>query len=214
MEKKKFIIAIDGTAASGKGTIGLKLAKNLKFEYLDTGLLYRLVAFLSLEKGKGVIKEKIASEMSSNIKINNFNLKDLLNDEVAQAASKVAAIKSVRENLFQFQKKFPEKQFGSIIDGRDIGTVVFPNADVKFFITANENVRALRRYEQLKSFDRKVSLEKIKNDLIERDSRDYLRKVSPLKCHKNAYLIDTTNLNVKTSVDIAMEIIENKLQYF
>jgi len=214
LKKKRFIVAIDGIAASGKGTIGLQLSKILKFHYLDTGLLYRSVAFLSLEKGNGIINEKIASSVSKNFVSRGSFDKKLFSNEIADAASIIASFKSVRENLYHFQRNFPDNQFGSIIDGRDIGTTVFPEAEVKLFITATTNVRAQRRFSQLKKGKSNLSLRKLKSELIKRDIRDYSREVSPLKCDKNAFLIDTTSLNIDESVKLAKKIIENKLQNF
>ena len=214
MNKNRFIVAIDGTAASGKGTIGFQLSEIFKFHYLDTGLLYRTVAFLTLEKGKGIINEKIATLVSKNFATKGFYEKKLFTNEVADAASIIASFKSVRENLYQFQKKFPDNQFGSIIDGRDIGTFVFPEAEVKLFITADTKVRAQRRLSQLKKGKSYLSLRKLKSELIKRDNRDYSREISPLKCDKNAFLIDTTSLSIDESVKLAKKIIENKLQNF
>ena len=214
MKRKKFVIAIDGTAASGKGTISKELAKILKFEYLDTGILYRLVAYLSLKEGNGIINERIASQISLKLNLKKKVKMNLHTNEISQAASKVALIKSVRDNLLKLQRNFPEKQFGSIIDGRDIGTIIFPNADIKFFVTAKESIRASRRYDQLKLHDKSINFKKVCFELKKRDVRDYSREIAPLKCHQNAYLIDTSNLDVKDSVNIAMKIIENKLQNF
>ena len=212
MNKKRFIIAIDGIAASGKGTIGIQLSKILKFHYLDTGLLYRSVAFLTLQEGNGIISEKIASLVSKNFVNKGSFDKRLFGNEIAEAASIIASFKSVRENLYQYQKKFPDNHFGSIIDGRDIGTIVFPDAEVKLFITANTNVRVQRRLIQLKKGKNSLSFRKLKSDLINRDNRDYTREISPLRCDKDAFLIDTSFLTIDESVKLAKKIIENKLQ--
>ena len=141
-----FTVAIDGPAASGKGTISWAIAQHFGFAYLDTGLLYRAVGKKVLDRGDGL---EIAVQIARELKAEDLNSDNLRTAEVAGSASKVASIPEVRSALVDFQKTFAKQQGGAILDGRDIGTVICPGADVKLFVTANEKVRALRRYKEL-----------------------------------------------------------------
>ena len=181
----KPVIAIDGTAGSGKGTLAKKLADFIKFDHLDTGILYRICALEMLDKKVDLESVDIISKNPT-----------------------------VRKFLLKFQRDFgnsPPNGFGSVIDGRDIGSVVFPNAEIKFYIDADPKIRAKRRLEELnlKSSD----YPKIFDNIIERDKQDKLRKNSPLLRTKSAFLIDSTNLNIEGVLKYAINILKKKTEF-
>jgi cytidylate kinase len=196
------IIAIDGPSASGKGTLTRMLAQKLNYDYLDTGALYRTLAYF-------VIKENIAISQIDNV-LNliptiNFELSgnlSLSEEKIGQMASKLAVEYSVREALNDIQRKFPTGKVGVVIDGRDIGTVIFPQADCKFFITASLEVRALRRFKQLQSAGKDIIFDQVLRDLRERDERDKNRKVAPTMPAYDALVVDTTNLDADAVLNL------------
>ncbi len=205
------VIAIDGPAASGKGTLSRALATRLNFAYLDTGKLYRAVAFHCLETG---VDE--AAEVAKNLDIDGLDslIKsgNLDGENIAALASQVAAISDVRQALLEFQRQFarmppPGKQ-GAILDGRDIGTVICPDADVKIFVTATAESRALRRYrEGLDKGDQK-EYEQVLQEVKDRDYRDQSRADAPLRPASDAVLLDTSALDIASMVAKAHEIIK------
>lgn len=206
------IIAIDGPAASGKGTLARNLAKKLNFAYLDTGALYRTVAKISLE-------ENIAP-LDAARKLQKIVTPELLadpairTDEVGQAAAAVADDKDVRKALYDLQRNFaknPPKPFqGSILDGRDIGTVICPDADAKLFIIADPATRAERRTKELLSRGLSTTYEAVLADMRERDARDESRKAAPLRPAEDAIVLDTTHLSESEVLEKALEIIREK----
>ena len=214
-------IAIDGPAASGKGTLGKKLSDKYSFPYLDTGMLYRKVAY---ELIKNNIKnsenlEILCCNFAKNLNLKEFKNKNLRTEDVAKLASKIATFPNLRKILNSKQKEFcnfNKKQFGGcILDGRDIGTTILPNADFKFFITASIEVRAKRRLLQknisfLHENDEKCMLQTLINDMTERDRLDSNRKTSPLVPAKDAHIIDTSLINAKQLLLIVTNIIEGK----
>ena len=215
--KNSLIIAIDGTAASGKGTLAKRISKEFEFAHLDTGKLYRLVAYI-------IIKDNINSNDINEVKnrFTNFNfqdislkLSDLKNDEVGKMASFIAGYKELRDILLQYQKEFAFKKHhnkkGVILDGRDIGTVVLPDANLKFFIDANVETRAERRWKELISLGQSTIKRNVLKDLRSRDERDSQRKHSPLIPASDAILLDTTNLSVDEVFSSAKKYIENYL---
>jgi CMP/dCMP kinase len=193
------VIAIDGPAAAGKGTLARRLARHLGYAYLDTGLLYRAVGMRMLDAGTEPWDSSAATKVVEGLAAEELNHPDLRSDEAAAAASHVAAIPSVRRALLAFQRRFaespPNGEAGAVLDGRDIGTVVCPSADLKLFVTASPEVRAVRRLKEL----RERGLEAIDNGVLremqERDSRDSTRIVSPLVPASDAIVIDTTGLD-------------------
>lgn len=217
--RKKTVIAVDGPAASGKGTLARKLAERLGYAYLDTGALYRAVGLATLEMGGN--PAKAADVLPAVAMVQRYMTAELQNNpalrapEVSDAASKVAAIPDVRAALLDFQRDFaqnpPDNMGGAVLDGRDIGTVVCPDADVKFFITASIDERARRRYEELKTTraDRGVTLtvDQVKADLARRDERDSTRDVAPTATADDAFTIDTTTLDAQATLDSAISII-------
>lgn len=201
------IIAIDGPAASGKGSIARLLAKILNFDYLDTGILYRTVAARMLEAkiGLGDIEEikKLISKTDFN---DNLKL-DLHGTLVSKFTPPVAAIPEVRNALLDVQRNFPYGKLGVVIEGRDIGTVIFPKADVKVFITADLEVRAERRFKQLQNAGENIIHDQVLCDLRERDLKDSSRELAPLKLGAPYNVIDTTHITLGESVEKILELI-------
>ena len=195
-------MAIDGPAAAGKGTIGLKLAKIFDFSYLDTGLLYRAVASKTLETG--IFPEIVAQNLNEKDLLKS-NLRDL---NVAKEASRIAAVPEVRLALMDFQKDFSKKTEGVVLDGRDIGTVICPKADVKFFISADPNVRAERRFNELHARGIKTSLKIVYEEILVRDRMDSNRELSPMCKADDAFLIDTSNLSIIEAINIAKKLVD------
>ena len=199
------IIAIDGTAASGKGTISRKIAQNYCVPHLDTGLLYRLVGYHVLQ---GIDPIDAANQL--NVKqAEVFDLKTL---QVSNAASEVAKNPTVRAKLLEFQRRFASKPGGALLDGRDIGTVICPNADLKFYITASSEVRAQRRHSELLGLGHKISYESVLREIQERDERDTNREQSPLLPAEDANKIDTSDMNIGEVYDLVCLIIDAKLE--
>tara|TARA_B100000780_G_scaffold72951_1_gene48897 strand:+ start:1050 stop:1685 length:636 start_codon:yes stop_codon:yes gene_type:complete len=201
----KFIVAIDGPAAAGKGTISKAIAANFKFAHLDTGLLYRGVGKKALAYSRTSFYPEISRQLALELTPEDLLSDDLRTDEVAQAASKVAIIPEVRDVLFDFQRNFANQKGGTVLDGRDIGTTICPNADVKLFITASVEVRALRRFKELTKKGHKVSLQDVLNDALGRDTRDRERTVSPLIPAEDAIIIDTSHLSIEVAISTAIE---------
>ena len=205
--QKPFVVAIDGPAASGKGTIARNLASHFGWPYLDTGLVYRAVA-------RNLVKKQLdqnplnAVREAKDLSIEDLQLDGLRTPEISQIASVVASIPEVRETLIEFQRNFARKGEGAILDGRDIGTVICPDADIKFFITASQKVRANRRYQELMGQGEKVTYQEVFDTLVERDLRDSTRKNAPLIQSEEAILIDTSDLNAKQSTELVIAKVE------
>ena len=214
-------IAIDGTAASGKGTLGKKLSNKYNFPYLDTGILYRKVAFHIIKEQLNYTSdlEKQCCDFARNLILEEFKNENLRTEIVAELASKIATFPVLRKILNNKQKDFNKinknKYGGCILDGRDIGTIILPNANFKFFITASLEVRAKRRLlEKNISFlhenDEKCMLQNLINNMRERDKLDSMRKISPLVPAKDAYIIDTSLINAQELFLKVTNIIEGK----
>lgn len=213
------IIAIDGPAAAGKGTLAQNLAKHFSYAFLDTGRLYRAVGYAVLQAGADPSDETAAAKQARAFdpkSINQILSNPALRDEATgNAASKVAAIPAVREALLQLQRDFAEHPFfedgtpakGAVLDGRDIGTVVCPSADVKFFVTASAEVRADRRFKELQEAGKTADYDKILADIKERDKRDSERATAPLKPAADAYVLDTSHLNAVQAFQAALDYI-------
>ncbi|PYG33226.1 (d)CMP kinase [Pelagimonas varians] len=196
-----FTIAIDGPAAAGKGTISKAVAAHFGFAHLDTGLLYRAVGRKVLEGAKAVTA-------AQTLEAEDLQSGDLRTPEVAQAASKVAAIPDVRAALVDFQRAFALRSGGAVLDGRDIGTVICPQADTKLFVTASAEVRARRRYDELAANDLADNYETVLADVKERDARDMGRADAPLKPAADAVLIDTSDLSIESAIAAAIAAID------
>lgn len=211
------IIAIDGPAGSGKSTLAKLIAKELEISYLDTGAMYRMVTLYFLQNNialnKGMSEVELIQKIELDIQNEKFILnnkdvsEDIRQDNVAQYVSEVAAIKDVREYLVSVQRKIGEQQ-NIIMDGRDIGTVVFPNADVKIYLVASAEKRAIRRVEQNKELNIESNYEEILKNIQKRDYLDSTRKESPLKKADDAIEIDTTNDDLLTSYNKILKIIK------
>lgn len=196
-----FTVAIDGPAAAGKGTVSRAVAAHYGFEHLDTGLLYRAVGAKTLLG----LEPAVAA---GRLKAEDLKVEDLRSPEVAQAASKVAAIPEVRSALFDFQRSFARRSGGAVLDGRDIGTVICPEAEAKLFVTASAEVRARRRYEELSSESTAPSFEQVLADVHERDARDRDRVAAPLKAAADAVTIDTTTMDIDAAVEAAIAAVD------
>ena len=205
MTKFGLIIAIDGTAASGKGTISKKIAQNYSVPHLDTGLLYRLVGYKVLQ---GVDPVSAASQL----RVDELEVLDLKTPRVSNAASEVAKNPSVRAHLLEFQRDFASKPGGAVLDGRDIGTVICPNADIKFFITASPDIRAQRRYKELLDLGHSISFENVFREIQERDERDLNRKQSPMVPAVDARKIDTSDMTINEVYESVSKFIDSKLE--
>ncbi len=210
------IIAIDGPAASGKGTLARRLAKHFNYAYLDTGALYRAVGLEVKRAGGNAENEQDALNAARKLATLNMNDPEIKSESTGGLASKVAAIPAVRDLLLDFQHRFAEKppggKIGALLDGRDIGTVVCPGADIKLFITASVETRAKRRF--LEQFGPKGSdgeYQSILNDMRQRDERDINRAASPLKAAENAHLLDTTNSDIEAVFEQALQLISDRL---
>jgi len=212
--KNFFKVAIDSPAASGAGTLAKALSTHYNLAYLDTGKAYRLVALYKLKNPKKFnlkfIKEKI-----KNLKIKHLNHKLLLSDEVGTEASIIAKNKSIRNLIHSFQINFaynpPKKYNGSVLDGRDITYKIVPDADFKFFVTANVKTRAMRRYKELKDLKKSVTYNEVLKSIKNRDKNDYNRKISPLKKTKDSMLINTTKLSKRACFLKIKKIIDRKI---
>jgi cytidylate kinase len=185
----QFTVAIDGPAAAGKGTVARAVAEAFGFAHLDTGLLYRAVGAKAMMRGRGVILPKLAAEIATGLTEDDLAREGLRTARVAQAASKVAALPEVRAALLDFQKAFAKREGGAVLDGRDIGTVICPEAEVKLYVTASDEVRAARRFAELKAKNPETTLEKVQIDLRQRDIRDASRDVAPMRASEDALLL-------------------------
>ncbi|TLP69315.1 (d)CMP kinase [Parasedimentitalea maritima] len=193
-----FTIAIDGPAAAGKGTISKAIAAQFGFAHLDTGLLYRAV-------GARVLAGVEPIEAAKNLQAEDLDRDDLRTAEVAQAASKVAVIAEVRAALVDFQRAFARRAGGAVLDGRDIGTVICPNAEVKLYVTASAEVRARRRFLELTGKGEVTSLETVLADVKMRDDRDMNRAEAPMKPAADALTIDTSELSIEQALQVALK---------
>ncbi len=188
------VIAIDGPAASGKGTISKAISEKLQFNYLDTGKLYRAIGARYLEGYPPVVA---AQSLDSK----DLDKYDLQKQEIAQAASEIALIPEVRAALLEFQRDFSQKMPGAVLDGRDIGTIVCPDAKIKIFLTASLEARAKRRYIELYKNDQKISFKRVLEQIKERDERDQTRSSSPMVAASDAKIFDTSELSINEAVD-------------
>ena len=202
------IIAIDGPAASGKGTLGKRLAAYFGLRHLDTGLLYRAVAKALLDAGHRLDDKTQAVTAARALNPAGFDERVLKGHAIGEAASIVSAIPAVRDTLLAFQRDFAAASPGAVLDGRDIGTVICPDADVKIFVIAAPEVRARRRAAELRAAGRTADETVILEDIRRRDERDRARAVAPLKRAADAIELDTSNLDVEAAVAAAIRIVE------
>ena len=216
MIKRKNIIkvAIDSPAAAGAGTLAKTISKHYNLFYLDTGKIYRMIAYLKIKFPKQFNQKFIKTKIKS-LKVTDLSKKALLTDEVGTEASIISKVKSTRKLVHSFQLNFaynPPKKFkGSCLDGRDITYNIVPDAEFKFFITANIKTRAQRRYKELKVLNKKISYNEVLKSIKKRDKSDYNRKISPLKKTKDSVLINTTNLSKRACFLKIKKIIDRKI---
>ncbi len=206
------IIAVDGPAASGKGTLARRVAVHYALPYLDTGALYRAVAFSMKLVNADINDPAISAEYAKNISLNLLDDERIRSKGVGKAASVVAKHQPVREALLEYQRNFATNERGSVLDGRDIGTVVCPDADVKLFITATPEERAKRRYNEYKIKGLNVLESEVLNDIKSRDARDMSRKVAPMCPAEDSHLLDTTNLDIEATFKAAIKVIDLKMR--
>jgi len=202
------IIAIDGPAASGKGTLGKRLAHHYGYRHLDTGVIYRAVAQALLEMGADLTNEALAVAAAMELDPEKFGNPVLKTQKVGDAASVVSAIPKVREVLINFQRQFAADPLGAVLDGRDIGTVICPDADVKIFVVADPHVRARRRTLEARARGEAADEAAVLADILKRDERDQNRATAPLKAAPDAYLLDNSQLDIESGVRAAIDIVE------
>ena len=204
------VIAVDGPAAAGKGTLARRLAEHYRLNFLDTGALYRAVAARVLEAGFAPNDAAAAVAAAASLEADDTARADLRDERVGRAASVVAAHAAVRSALLNYQRGFGRALPGAVLDGRDIGTVVFPDADAKLFITATAEVRARRRVKQLREKGKKAIESRVLEEMNERDARDGGRDIAPLKPADDALVIDTTDLDPDEVFHRAVRFIDSK----
>lgn len=215
----KLIIAIDGTAASGKGTLAKQIAHELGFSHLDSGKLYRFIGHNMVVKGLDFNNKmaaiEIAAEITGTLKPEDLGDPALMSDSAGKAASNIAVIADVRECLLEYQRTFaynpPEGAKGAVIDGRDIGTVVCPDADIKFYVDADIKIRAQRRHKDLQSQGISVTYDAVLADMHERDQRDASRETAPMKPAEDSILLDTSEMSIDQVREKALSIISEAL---
>lgn len=205
------IIAIDGTTASGKGTLARKVAERYGLKRLDTGAIYRGVALALLDAGVDPADVAQATCAAESLDLETIDEERIRSGPVGTAASVVSAIPAVRAALLEAQRRFAAAPQGAVLDGRDIGTVVCPNADVKLFVTADLAVRAERRWRELVARGETVSLDQVAAEIAARDKRDAERPIAPLKPALDAHLLDTTSLSIEAAAAAACRIIDTVL---
>ena len=216
ISKKKIKVAIDSPAAAGAGTQAKLISKHYNLFYLDTGKIYRLIANIKITQPKKYNFSLIKKRMKK-LKMKDLQNKKLLSDEIGTMASVISKNKNVRKLVHDFQIKSaynpPKKYNGSCLDGRDITYKIIPDAEFKFFITASPKTRALRRYKELKTFNKKISLNEVLKSIKKRDKSDYNRKISPLKKTKDSVLINTTKHTKRACFLKIKQIMDKKLKY-
>ena len=206
------IIAIDGPAAAGKGTLSRKIAETYGFHNLDTGLTYRATAKALLDAGLPLDSEAVAEDMARRVELAGLNRNVLSAHEIGEAASQIATMPAVRRALVEAQRRFAQKKPGTVLDGRDIGTVVCPEAPVKLFVTANAEVRARRRFDEIRAKGQAADFDQIFDDVKRRDERDMGRADSPLKPAADAHLLDTSEMSIEAAFQSAKSIIDAVLK--
>ena len=218
MINKKFarpvVIAVDGPAASGKGTLSNSLANHFDFARLDTGLIYRALGLKVLGDGTDASDKQKVILLANQLSFDDLNQENLRSEKVGAVASRVAAIPDVRAVLLKFQRDFathpPAEKSGVVLDGRDKGTIVCPNANFKIFLIADKDVRATRRFKELQERGLRAIYSQILRDIVDRDARDSFRSVAPLEPAKDAFVLDTSNLSVDATFVAALRYISTQ----
>lgn len=205
------VVAIDGPAASGKGTLAKRIAAHFRVAHLDTGLLYRAVARDVLKAGKALDDPAAATAAAAGLDPATLDDPGLRHPGLGEAASIVARIPQVREAMLSYQRAFGRSPNGAVLDGRDIGTVVCPDADVKLYVTASPEVRAERRFREKLGRGEQTTLQAVLDDIRRRDERDAGREASPMHPAEDAFLLDTSNLDIEAAFDTAVGVILRKV---
>ena len=207
-----FVIAIDGPAASGKGTLARRLAEYFHLPHLDTGLLYRATACVLLDNGASLLDEALAERAARGLSLTDFDARRLRSRELGEASSIVASLPAVRAALIDLQRQFATRAEGAVIDGRDIGTVICPEASVKIFVTASPETRAQRRVIELIAAGETADYTSILSEVKQRDARDLTRSISPLVAANDAVMLDTTELDRDAAFNAALAIVQKARQ--
>jgi cytidylate kinase len=202
-----FTVAIDGPAASGKGTISRAIAQHFGFAHLDTGLLYRAVGKKAMALDDS---PETAARLARELTADDLVADDLRSAKIAEAASKVAPIPEVRAALTAFQKTFAKQPGGAVLDGRDIGTVICPDADVKMFVTASAKVRAHRRFIELSGKGEDITESQVLEDILARDARDTSRDIAPMVAATDALVLDTSEMSIAQAIAAAVAVIQDR----
>ncbi|WP_051558926.1 (d)CMP kinase [Allorhizobium undicola] len=210
--KKSFTIAIDGPAAAGKGTLSRRIAAEYGFHHLDTGLTYRATAHALLKQGLPLDDEALAEKVALALDLSGLDREVLSSHEIGDAASRVAAMPAVRRALVVAQRRFAGKRPGTVLDGRDIGTVVCPDAPVKLYVTASPEVRARRRFDEILQRGGSADYAVVFDDVKRRDERDMGRADSPLKPAEDAHLLDTSEMSIEAAFQAARSLIDAALK--
>ena len=205
------IITVDGPAAAGKGTLARRIAQHYRLAHLDTGRLYRATAFEALQSGGDPADPTIAEAAAKRVRSDRLGDRRLNEERVAQMSSVVAAFPGVRAALLAFQRDFARQPGGAVLDGRDTGTVVCPEADAKIFVTASGDARARRRFQELRAAGVEAIYERVLQDMKDRDARDSSRQTAPLKPADDAFVLDTTALDAEAAFAAAIAYIDGKL---
>jgi len=206
------VIAIDGPAASGKGTLARRLAEYFHLPHLDTGLLYRATACVLLDNGASLLDEALAERAARGLSLTDFDARRLRSRELGEASSIVASLPAVRAALIDLQRQFATRAEGAVIDGRDIGTVICPEASVKIFVTASPETRAQRRVIELIAAGETADYTSILSEVKQRDARDLTRSISPLVAANDAVMLDTTELDRDAAFNAALTIVQKARQ--
>lgn len=204
-----FVVAIDGPAASGKGTLARRIAIHYGMPHLDTGLTYRAVAKALLDQGLPLDDEAIAADVAEHLNLHNMDKAELSAHAIGEAASKVAVMPAVRRALVEAQRSFAGALPSSVLDGRDIGTVVWPDAEIKLFVTASPEVRAQRRFDEIIAKGGTADYDIILADLRKRDERDMNRTDSPLRPAEDSHLLDTSKMGIEAAFLSAKKLIDH-----
>lgn len=207
----RFTVAIDGPAGAGKGTVARAVAERFGLGHLDTGLLYRAVGRIALDQGRGTLDPGVAALVARDLAPADLERPDLRGAIASRAASRVAALPEVRKALIEMQKTFSRRKGGAVLDGRDIGTVICPEAEAKLFVTASPEVRARRRHAEMQAAGAAMSYDAVLRDIRDRDARDSNRADAPLARAPDAHLLDTTELDIEAAVAEATKFIEQVL---
>ena len=210
-KKIEFKIAVDGSSASGKTTAGKLIAKKLKMKFLSSGALYRFCALKTLEN-KNIYNVKFINKIANSITLKKLQNKKLYSPEIARLSSIIAKKSYVRKALKGFQKNFIKKSKLVVVEGRDIGSKIMPNADLKLFFTCSTKEKAKRRLKEFKNLNKEITLKKVEKALIQRDKEDTKRKISPLIMTKNAVLVDTTKLTIKQMEAKLTNLVKNSIK--